>query len=639
MNLRDALDVKVGSTPVNKIYKGTYKVWDRNKIALEGYCKQNTTEGKNYADLNTTFPFTKNGVTVTKNKDGSITLNGTVTENVNLQFSTYIADVTYFNDKQWTLSVKATGKGTLNNIGLKKWYSTNTLVVVNVTNETKSTTATLTGLTNNTEGFSAWVLKDTVFEDFTIYLQLEEGSTATEFEKYTGGQPSPSPDYPQEIEVMQGRQVVPILKNHFNGVYTNGYIGGADGKTYQNKNTTAKIAIIECLPNTEYIIKKGSSDRFRIADYPSYPQNGNLVNILKKDDTLTEVTVTTNTDAQYLLIYVSTSTEQATPKMTVSTTENYTVDLKSKNLYNVKDTYKKDNKCVLDNEDYITVEFDNSAGQSGQYFNYYTKASDDLKPNTDYYLVVEIKQVTGNGLLKAISNDLTYDISQTNSFFAKYFYELSNGQKIVQKITTIADFSNSKSMLRTYIGNSAGQSGSITFRISVLEEQPTVENFNYEPYYDYKLAGIGDYKDNFYTDKGKWYLKKLINKVVLNGSETWYKANDNINVYVTNLSQLDRLNGNNSNFICNYFKYLGDAQTQILGNCMSFNSSETYRNSCYIQCDTSIAQSNIELKNYVKGLYDNQTPILVYSVLKAPTVEEITAPTLINQLNALYQAI
>ena len=40
MLLRDALDIKKGTQQVNKIYKGTYKVWDRNKIALEGYCKQ-----------------------------------------------------------------------------------------------------------------------------------------------------------------------------------------------------------------------------------------------------------------------------------------------------------------------------------------------------------------------------------------------------------------------------------------------------------------------------------------------------------------------------------------------------------------------------------------------------------------------
>ena len=40
--------------------------------------------------------------------------------------------------------------------------------------------------------------------NFTAKFQLEKGSKATEFEKYTGGQPSPSPDYPQEINSIEG---------------------------------------------------------------------------------------------------------------------------------------------------------------------------------------------------------------------------------------------------------------------------------------------------------------------------------------------------------------------------------------------------------------------------------------------------
>ena len=36
------------------------------------------------------------------------------------------------------------------------------------------------------------------------YVQIEEGSIATDYEPYTGGQPSPSPDYPQEINSIEG---------------------------------------------------------------------------------------------------------------------------------------------------------------------------------------------------------------------------------------------------------------------------------------------------------------------------------------------------------------------------------------------------------------------------------------------------
>lgn len=36
--------------------------------------------------------------------------------------------------------------------------------------------------------------------DAIVYYQLEKGSVAHDFEPYTGGKPSPSPEYPQKIE-------------------------------------------------------------------------------------------------------------------------------------------------------------------------------------------------------------------------------------------------------------------------------------------------------------------------------------------------------------------------------------------------------------------------------------------------------
>lgn len=41
-------------------------------------------------------------------------------------------------------------------------------------------------------------------------LQLEAGSTATSFEPFVGGQPSPNPDYPQPIQTVTGEQTISI---------------------------------------------------------------------------------------------------------------------------------------------------------------------------------------------------------------------------------------------------------------------------------------------------------------------------------------------------------------------------------------------------------------------------------------------
>lgn len=42
----------------------------------------------------------------------------------------------------------------------------------------------------------------------TMNCQIEKGSTATDYEPYTGGKPSPSPDYPQKISVIENPKIV-----------------------------------------------------------------------------------------------------------------------------------------------------------------------------------------------------------------------------------------------------------------------------------------------------------------------------------------------------------------------------------------------------------------------------------------------
>ena len=52
--------------------------------------------------------------------------------------------------------------------------------------------------------------KATTSRIYLSNIQLEEGSTATSYEPYTGGIPSPNPSYPQEVEVVTGNVEVTI---------------------------------------------------------------------------------------------------------------------------------------------------------------------------------------------------------------------------------------------------------------------------------------------------------------------------------------------------------------------------------------------------------------------------------------------
>lgn len=76
-------------------------------------------------------------------------------------------------------------------------------------------------------------------------VQIEAGSSATDYEQYVGGVASPNPDFPQDIHVVTGEQTVKITgKNLFNphdmvkGRTDNGVIGYADGTSVLDATDT-----------------------------------------------------------------------------------------------------------------------------------------------------------------------------------------------------------------------------------------------------------------------------------------------------------------------------------------------------------------------------------------------------------------
>ena len=83
-----------------------------------------------------------------------------------------------------------------------------------------------------------------------------------------------------------------------------------------NTSTNAKTAVIAVQPNTEYTIHKvDTSNRFQVGETPTIPtSSGTLINRIRveADDV---VTFTTRSDTNYIMVYVSTSTEAATPRL------------------------------------------------------------------------------------------------------------------------------------------------------------------------------------------------------------------------------------------------------------------------------------------------------------------------------------
>ena len=87
-------------------------------------------------------------------------------------------------------------------------------------------------------------------EAYIAKLQVSLGDTVIDFEPYTGGQPSPSPDYPQEIKSVGDK-----TENLFDGSKYNGLVKNEDGTYKSTKYYTASTAVtFKGKPNTQYTI-------------------------------------------------------------------------------------------------------------------------------------------------------------------------------------------------------------------------------------------------------------------------------------------------------------------------------------------------------------------------------------------------
>lgn len=224
------------------------------------------------------------------------------------------------------------------------------------------------------------------------------------------------------------------------------------------------------------------------------------------------------------------------PSMPVVATGVQRITKCESNLYDVRDKKEINTAYSLDDNDWLTITVDNSNGTSSKYLNVYTHVSKKLKTNTKYFLVTEIKSVTGTGTLLSTSRTATNNVGQFYTGVTYKLAELKNNDIKIAEIVTLEDFSSCGTMLRTFTSFDPGNSGSITFRLSLLEVEPTIETFEYKPYTEEtfsldlgttELCKIVDNNGNvlaqdkiIYKDN-KWQFEKKVDKVVFDGTENW----------------------------------------------------------------------------------------------------------------------
>ena len=181
---RTGAEISASGNPA--IMSDTLKHNPMNEMKVFGWSKQERTTGAQLIDTDNISTQTVRGVTLTNNMDGTLTATGMAEES-----AVYLTIATILMKKGETYNLE--GFYSLENGDIesyiecgnlfKRLYSNRSMITAEADESARIKMKCRVG----------------VDVDFTLKPFVYIGKTALPYEPYTGGQPSPSPDYPQEI--------------------------------------------------------------------------------------------------------------------------------------------------------------------------------------------------------------------------------------------------------------------------------------------------------------------------------------------------------------------------------------------------------------------------------------------------------
>lgn len=595
---------------------------DLKDYKIYGNTYQNSTRGVNLFN-HYLYPVSRtyNGVSITNNEDGSFTLNGTCTSNntafaigLDAEIQQYVNEGRVTQTAYYISGTCTKGSSSNARTTIRLNYDTGYDKMIPLQNLSTQGIISKTHPQDSREAGWSWrIVLDAgdTFDNFTIKYQLEKGSEATEYEPYTGGQPSPNPDYPQEIISCGDRTKNLCFTNFDNWESGQYYTNGEKTDMYARirlkelfKVETGKQYYFNTFSEFKFILRTYDENKDFISSYGAI-ENGNTLTI--QTAKYLGITIYNPNDSSLVYSDYETLFKNGTIRPLICL--NSETD-KSYEPYGYKIP--------------VNVRSDNLFDKSNTTTGYYIDSNGDLTSHNSfaYSDYIQIKENT--------------------------VYSYSGSTGLANYARKCAWYDSSKNLIRV---DNFGNSGQLTspnnakyFRTSVriiasgtqdadistyqLVESSTVPS-KYIPYYnqttniylDEPLRKIDEYND--YIDFANSKVVRRIKEVLLSSENNWASASNTRPVF--SLSTFtDKLDGRD-NFICSHFKYLGNAQQTDLGFAMSFNSGQYYRY-LYIQVPSSIA-GVAEVSNF-KTWFGTIEPVTLDYPLATPIEESITLPNI-----------
>lgn len=322
--------------------------YSKNKLEISGDMKQENRSGKNKFKI----PESATGydVTLTKNEDGTFNLSGTATGNAS--FLAFV-DLDKSGIKNGASYIFHFTKNLQAGVEFRVEMYNGTNWLRAIAPNINSTTSTSTGTANATNAtkvrFGIFVASGTTVNIQNLGVQLEEGTTATEFEKYGA---MPSTEFPSMPVVCTGVQKIKQFGENWFNKNNISKINAVFGTSSIIANSSAKSFYIKIEPDTYTISRKVIGARFVVGTTANIPKIGETI-IERKVSSGSSITLTTSKNANYLVVYYlynSSENEQEIldsiqiergPKATKYKSyieEINTLDLKNTELCAIKDT-------------------------------------------------------------------------------------------------------------------------------------------------------------------------------------------------------------------------------------------------------------------------------------------------------------
>lgn len=599
-------------------------------VKMYGDTFQQSYTGKNLLNINASImEQDRNGIKITYEQEtGIITINGTCsTDNTTFGFfasSDEPRQITVNGDV--TVSCfYVSGSITNATADTKIQVQNNTYgnaIYVGLTNSDAHTTANKNDTYNRN---NIRIDSGVVFDNYKIKVMVEQSATATAYEPYVGGQPSPNPDYPQSIQTVTGAQTVEVVgknlfdKNHPNnspcyvnnsGILTSG--GGTNLSVY-----------IPCEPSTTYTVSKsnkGTNNRFCVFDTETKPAVGvsviSTVGTRVGEDNSASYTFTTGANAHYLGVFyraAATTPSESEIKDTIqiekgSTATAYTQY--SKHTYpinlgkNLLSAGLEVGGWLIGVGSTIEKTTNNNA--------YRCNAPIAVKPNTEYIFSIngaafdQFRVVYANAAGTILSNEVfTGTIKTPDNCFQIVFY--SSAMK-----SAYPNIEDIKAQLEV--------GGTVT---------PYAEYFT-----PIELCKLGAYQDYIWKDGEDWKVHKATANITLNNTadtSNWSKSNSTANnVYI---------NQNIPNLVKD--------SPIVATNLTTYPTADIYSRDivgiCYNRTGAGLASIRIGVGlsgastiNLFKSWLESN-PVTAHYALATATDNIITNQTLIDQLEALVK--